>query len=75
MLKIKKEIDLKELANFGFHYDCDWEMWVWQDDSRFSMQEIKIDEDRQIDTYKFFDEAQDVLFDLIQAGLVEKVEV
>lgn len=91
MLKIKDNVDLKELEKFGFEYDkfnsmyyksfkykkfCQlsakydpcWETFV---------EEVKIDvPSRRIRStrhYQFFMD-YDTLFDLIQAGLVEKVE-
>jgi len=97
MLKIKDNVDLKELLKFGF------EQKVYQKDSNI-FQKIIEEEDfiltilvndlrkreRQLSIYVYVDEDDiknhtedyinecyynlDVIFDLIQAGLVEKVE-
>ena len=79
MLKIRDEIPLKELEKFGFKY-------IPKQDAIYAhyMYEIK----RKNDIYpmlkcvvfcfdkhiKIYDGGDDKLFDLIQAGLVEKVE-
>ena len=76
MLKIKDEVDLKELEKFGFKYTEgeDWhksnfDMYLSLGDKR----ELNIDCD---DHYFNTDirECVDWIFDLIRAGLVEKVE-
>lgn len=79
MLKIKNSVDLKELEKFGFG-KCD-EGYISQD---FSYEMIVDKKSKQIsfgvdggDFYAYVDEFSDfgnVLFDLIQAGLVEKTE-
>lgn len=83
MLKIKSEVNLKELKKFGFmykskqgntreHYSLTNKvsrittyLYVWVDC-----------EDRTIHKGTWTDDSiyADILFDLIQAGLVEKVE-
>ena len=77
MLKIKDNVDLKELEKFGFKYfenGCGttgyskYENGIWitiieKDKDRFSLHQERI--------LKFVND--DLLYDLIQAGLVEKV--
>ena len=58
MLKIKDNVDLKELEKFGF-----------KKESWFDNQIVYVKSYEQYNTY--FDVT---LYDLIQAGLVEKVE-
>ena len=71
MLKIKDNVDLKELEKFGFvknnnSYNYNWKgfivMFVYEQDKRIY---------KYLDGYS--DPDYDVLFDLISAGLVEKV--
>lgn len=74
MLKVKDNIDLKELEKFGFleaeqyyYYpavDCVMELRVWKTDKTFYI---------SVNDYEDIIEEIDKLFDLIQAGLVEKV--
>lgn len=79
MLKIKDSIDLKELKKFGFenyrskgeyYYTICWNYGLYI--------EIVVNADRTISLDVNFEEYStediDILFDLIQAGLVEKVE-
>ena len=81
MLRIKEEIDLKELEKFGFkktkstggeifYYPVAWNYGLYV--------EITINVDRiislDVNYEDFYSEDIDVLFDLIQAGYVEKVE-
>lgn len=91
MLKIKDNVDLKELEKFGFKYDGYSNMYyksfkyykLCQLDARYEprlepfVEEVKIDvPSRKIHStrcYQIFMD-YDTLFDLIQAGLVEKVE-
>ena len=80
MLKIKDDVDLKELEKFGFEYI------EWNDILRPSFQmENKIAtmgidrKNKEIGCTQYLecielDNYQDLLYDLIQAGLVEKVE-
>ena len=61
MLKIKDNVDLKELEKFGFHKEFDY----------YEGYDIIVDcYSRRIEVYEGGEEK---LFDLIQAGLVEKV--
>lgn len=80
MLKIKDNIDLKELEKFGFkgigcNYICNL-IGSYPDD----FIEIQINkQDRELilcinTDYSIVDTELAVLYDLIQAGLVEKVE-
>ena len=70
MLKIKDNVDLKELEKFGLKED--------KENNRYDIQEEIYREIYYLRVYKddrdirFFGQ-EDVLFDLIQAGLVEKV--
>ena len=81
MLKIKDNVDLKELFNYGFYdslgiyqkvLEFTSDVVLWNDiniciekDTRL----IRISSRIETDTYNL-----DCLYDLIQAGLVEKVE-
>ena len=81
MLKIKDSIDLRELEKFGFTR-CEPDEYYNADEERNASTKyilwengygtIDIDED----TRKIWSISSnyDILFDLIQAGLVEKVE-
>ena len=83
MLKIKDEVDLKELERFGFKYTEDKKLplnstFNWND-----MLEVKGNKEqiyirafnkREITVYSTCGIVLDKLYDLIQAGLVEKVE-
>ena len=85
MLKIKDNVDLKELEKFGFKKDKNDNDNIYYLDFKpyeahtdYSYIEIN-GEDRlfnidcvEVDDYE---KVLNVLFDLIQAGLVEKVEV
>ena len=81
MLKIKQEVDLKELEKFGMEFKTNFykekECYVFYvKDQLFGNLFVRLSINvytRQIrpSTCK---EAFDLLFDLIQAGLVEKVE-
>lgn len=77
MLRIKDNVDLKELEKFGFkefkqvyfytiasNYGNVVELKVWKEDRTITL---------DIDYEEFFTEDIDVFYDLIQAGLVEKV--
>lgn len=80
MLKIKPEIDLKELEKFGFR-NVFYKNYVYTTKVNIGINEIWVDGDtRKIyivdyaNDLKFIvDESLDKLFKLIQAGLVEKV--
>ena len=78
MLKIKDDVDLKELEKFGFEKNLREMVKRWEGGT----EEIIIDlNDKYIRIIKILnyawcciEEVLDVLFDLIQAGLIEKVE-
>lgn len=85
MLKIKDNIDLKELEKFGFKYEEEHGLhsnryiYIDEDNSQTVALNTK---DREIfvedtsESYTFgaiVDDALTVIYDLIQAGLVEKV--
>lgn len=76
MLKIKDDVDLKELEKFGFvRVDFDDGKFRYQFPSDDIVMSIESD-DRYIDIWsEYFGLGyEEKLFDLIQAGLVEKVE-
>lgn len=76
MLKIKDNIELEDvLEKFGFV--CGMSGWSWLDDKQPT--QIYIDDCRVIaisnrNAYSFWCDVPSVIFDLIQAGIVEKVE-
>lgn len=86
MLKIKDNVDLKELENFGFvgesfqngfkFRNC----YVFRNDLQQNIISINLDWTELYRTielgipFTHTDEGIEKLFDLIQAGLVEKVE-
>ena len=82
MLKIKNGIDLKELEKFGFddemtsiyyyHSECKWAVYsleVHKDTRELELYVCTGDEDCSVPV----SECMEKIFDLIQAGLVEKV--
>ena len=76
MLKIKDNVDLKELEKFGFEYS---KMMDWHKEN-FNMT-ISLGDNRAINTTcddYYYDkdiyECIEWIYDLIEAGLVEKVE-
>ena len=77
MLKIKDTVGLKELEKFGFkfyekgEYSC-WCIGCMEHGlyiAIYSNRKIEVDEESSGEL-----EPMDILYDLIQAGLVEKVE-
>ena len=85
MLKIKDNIDLKELEKFGFKNDKWWYNNLYTkvicEGRRGQQFEIIIDENRYIYGYSEgadgdgeVEYIDDTLYDLIQAGYVEKVK-
>jgi hypothetical protein len=78
MLKIKDDVDLEELKNFGFStnkfYPLSYVKKVYlcneNDDKNFYHINKK---SRKIKLTRLDGELDDTLYDLIQAGLVEKV--
>lgn len=81
MLKIKDEVNLKELEKFGFKYDNDLQMYYMNEKSTTWSVRLFAD-DRKIEMFttvfcnlgSLLKGLDNFIFDLIQAGLVEKVE-
>lgn len=76
MLKIKDNVDLKELKKYGFKIKGEL---IWKPKKgEWSVIELKINfNDRTIVTAPFHDQfntIEDTLYDLIKADLLEKVE-
>lgn len=81
MLKIKDDVDLKELEKFGFFKDYLVDTLVYRKVIKKEIgmlrQECEIiiwKENRNIDVYTTKGLLDTVIYDLITAGLVEKVE-
>ncbi len=81
MLKIKSNVDLKELEKFGFVLSRDKTVYEYGNEYEcitiffFPNQKVKtLYCDMTEDSVKDTDSHLEVLYDLIQAGLVEKVE-
>lgn len=73
MLRIKESVNLKELEKFGLKYKKDgddFEMYEWISEAtdRFEYVDVYV-WNREITA----NDANDVVFDMIQAGLVEKI--
>lgn len=83
MLKIKDNVDLKELEKFGFttskkvkdKYNFDKKLVKAVFKSEDDINAMTISDKRSIDLTDYFEDIKwlDTLYDLIQAGLVEKV--
>ena len=78
MLKIKDNVDLKELEKFGFVYDKTYNMWRWASKGLSLRMEINIDIFRNLSIsdptrMSYWCKIPSVILDLIQEGLVEKV--
>ena len=75
MLKIKDNVDLKELEKFGFKVDR-YNLWYEYHTKNNGKDTITINVgNKKIGFYQTYNgRSYDVLYDLIQAGLVEKVE-
>ena len=84
MLKIKDDVDLKELEKFGFkqsNYDKEILIIIYKDEL-YVEDYIEVDKIKRILTLGHYQEEYgacylnvgELLYDLIQAGLVEKVE-
>lgn len=72
MLKIKSDIDLKELEKYGFKKNYYYKAIVLEHEDKFKGKDIVFD----LKTRKlcFCNSDYDTLFDLIKADLVEKVD-
>lgn len=74
MLKIKNDVNLKELEKFKFKKEK-----FYYTLNRCKHKDVELDgytvdlETRKINNYTVSDNTLDVLYDLIQAGLIEKV--
>lgn len=68
MLKIKDEVDLEELKKFGFKEEED--AYVWR--NPFNNYMIQVIKDGRNITTRLDTDANDTIYDLITAGLVEK---
>lgn len=79
MLKIKDSVDLTELTKFGFKREGDELYCDFIPYEKNEGEYILISErDRKIDTgyvdFSYIEKMVDKIYDIIQAGLVEKVE-
>ena len=74
MLKIKDKVDLKELEKFGFRKIKYGNFYCYQYEDEY--QNIIIGQDRIIhyNQFTYHNELSSVIYDLIKADLVEKVE-
>lgn len=74
MLKIKDDIDLSILEKLGFEFFRNWiGEFYWLEESMGNYIEIRVDT-RNLRLNIFNDgKIMNILFDLIQAGLVERV--
>ncbi|CDB32120.1 unknown [Clostridium sp. CAG:575] len=69
MLKIRDDVDLKELEKFGFYKTA------WKDSMSACNGDLNINTySRKLYVYTSKTEVLNVLYDLIKANLVEKVE-
>lgn len=74
MLKIKDDIDLKELEKFGFHQQ--WNYKTNLHDGAWECADFKVCKNRHIAPYNGTNyDRFDRIYDLIQLGFIEKVEV
>lgn len=72
MLKIKDNVDLKELEKFGFkQYEYTHLLVLRKDEHDFAGIDIR---DRRYEILDLCNLTYNLIYDLIQAGLVEKVE-
>lgn len=88
MLKIKDDVNLKELEKFGFQFRIVnhkemWSLikplepksnWKWRPEHRTHITVFNVYKIDRILTHSTHKEVADILFDLIQAGLIEKVQ-
>lgn len=81
MLKIKDDVDLKELKKFGFEYVfsepfdfCYKKVYLRNEDDDKNFYKIVDNKYREIQLTRLDGQLDDTLYDLITAGLVEKIE-
>ena len=75
MLKIKDDVDLKELEKFGFKADKYDLFYEYHSKSNYKDTIMLNMKNKRLLFYQTYNgKSYDVLYDLIQAGLVEKVE-
>lgn len=79
MLKIRDGVDLKQLEKFGFNINKHYDLFTRYEYKSDSSTCLYIDEARVLSIFpthydKLEPRIMNKLFDLIQAGLVEKVE-
>ena len=73
MLKIKDNVDLKELEKFGF--EKDWFNCLGERRDYYGYGELVVYIDnREVHTFRMRMDTVIKFFDLVQAGLVEKVD-
>lgn len=73
LLKIKDDVDLRELEKFGFHIDEDAHNLV---DDEFTIIQLYDSTNEKFNTRKIYTSTAylDKVYDLIMAGYVEKVK-
>lgn len=80
MLKVKDNIDLKELEKFGLEFKSDFykekESYVIYKEDRYGNSYVKLSINIHTRIIRVSTSSQviDTLFELIQAGLIEKVD-
>ena len=76
MLKIKDNVDLKELEKYGFkrnsNFPDGWAMVKTYKKSRYYQEDIYVWNDRRIQVNAI--KLNDTIYDLIKDGLVEKID-
>ena len=78
MLKIKDNVDLKDLEKFGFKESENKMYYIYEDEESYEILGVSKDCNtiyiQSENSFSIAEEGSlDILFDLIQAGLVEKV--
>lgn len=77
MLKIKNNVDLKELEKFGFEKVSIFEAYIYQNEYSSNRIEIRESKNRKITLIKndieSVDKLLNIIYDLIKADMVEKV--
>jgi hypothetical protein len=75
MLKIKDNVDLKELEKYGFkrnsNFPDGWAMVKTYEKGKYYQEDIYVWNDRKIQVNAI--DILDTIYDLIQAGLIDKV--